>query len=92
MKKSELINAIAHASSPAVTKAQVDGVLIALGAVTHQALKSGGEVVIPSLGKLSTTQRAARSGRNPQTGAVIEIPAATVAKFTATKALKEALN
>lgn len=96
MKKSDLIEAVTQSMKVmhdrAVSKKDVEALLESVGEVTKNALKGGGEVTLPGLGKLSTTQRAARSGRNPQTGAVIEIPAATVAKFTATKALKEALN
>lgn len=96
MKKSDLIEAVTQSMKVmhdrAVSKKDVEALLESVGEVTKNALKDGGEVTLPGLGKLSTTQRAARSGRNPQTGAVIEIPAATVAKFTATKALKEALN
>lgn len=92
MKKSELINAIAQASSPAVTKAQVDGVLTALVAVIHQALKGGHDVAIPELGKFSTSQKAERQGRNPSTGEPITISARVAAKFTPAKALKDTLN
>ncbi|SEQ24178.1 DNA-binding protein HU-beta [Amphritea atlantica] len=90
MNKAELINAIANASDS--TKAQAEKMLNALGDITTQQLKAGGEVTLPALGKLTTGERAARTGRNPQTGAAIEIPAAKVAKFKALKSLKDALN
>jgi len=55
-------------------------------------LGRGEEVTIPGFGKFSTVQRAARTGRNPATGAQLEIKAATAPKFTAAAGLKAALN
>lgn len=90
MKQSELVAAIAAQAD--LPKATVDKVLTHLGTVTTAELKSGGEVTLPGLGKLSVSDRAARTGRNPQTGAPIEIAASKSAKFGASKALKDALN
>ena len=53
--------------------------------------KRAGEVMLPGLGKLAKKHRAARQGRNPATGATIQIPAKTVLKFAVGKAAKEAL-
>ena len=57
---------------------------------TKQA-KSGGQFVIPGLGKAVKANRKARTGRNPQTGEAIKIPAKTVVKFRLAKAFKDAV-
>ena len=55
-------------------------------------LKKKGKVQLVGFGTFETAKRAARTGKNPQTGAAIKIPAATVPKFKAGKALKDAVN
>ncbi|MBR2531550.1 MAG: HU family DNA-binding protein, partial [Lachnospiraceae bacterium] len=55
-------------------------------------LKDGGKVQIPELGSFKAAERAAREVRNPRTGKKMKSPACKVAKFTAAKALKEAIN
>jgi DNA-binding protein HU-beta len=55
-------------------------------------LASGGEVALAGFGKFSVSQRAARQGRNPSTGATIQIAASKAAKFSAASALKKRLN
>jgi DNA-binding protein HU-beta len=55
-------------------------------------LKGGGDVRLVGFGTFLVTKRKATTGRNPQTGAAIQIPAANVPKFRAGKSLKEALN
>ncbi|HEY4450091.1 MAG TPA: HU family DNA-binding protein [Solirubrobacteraceae bacterium] len=55
-------------------------------------LASGGEVAIAGFGKFSVSHRAARQGRNPSTGATINIAASKAAKFSAASALKKRLN
>ena len=55
-------------------------------------LANGGKVQIPGFGTFSVSHRAARKGRNPQTGAEIDIPASKGAKFKAGKGLKDAVN
>lgn len=96
MKKPELVAALTEQMTTThnrtVSKADVEALLESLATVTIGALKSGDDLTIPFLGKFSTSHRAARKGRHPQTGAEIEIAAATVAKFTPVKVLKEALN
>ncbi|WP_293266766.1 HU family DNA-binding protein [Neptunomonas sp.] len=96
MKKSELIEAVAQKMKiehdRAVNKADVEALLDSLTSVTAAALQTGDEVVLIGLGKFSTGHRAARTGRNPQTGEPLKISAATTAKFTPAKALKDALN
>ncbi len=90
MNKAELINAIATASD--CTKTQADHMLVALGNIATGELANDGEVTLPGLGKLTAGIRAARTGRNPQTGAALDIPAAKVAKFKPSKVLKDALK
>lgn len=89
MNQQELIAKISADSG--VTKTQAGDVLTVLGFIAQETLKSGGEVTLPGLGKLKAASKAARTGRNPATGAEIEIPAKTVAKFVPAKALKDAL-
>ncbi|KTC86023.1 HU family DNA-binding protein [Legionella drozanskii] len=90
MNKSELIEAIASGSG--LTKADASRVLDTFMMTVTDALKKGDQVVLPGFGSFSTGNRSARTGRNPQTGATIEIKASRVAKFKAGKALKEAVQ
>ena len=90
MNKGELIDSIATQSG--LTKADAARALDAtLDAVTG-TLMAGDKVTLPGFGTFSTSDRAARSGRNPQTGATIKIKARTVAKFKAGKNLSDAVN
>lgn len=90
MNKSELIDAIA--ASADLSKASAGRALdAALEAITG-ALKDSDSVALVGFGTFSVKQRAARTGRNPQTGNPIEIAAATVPAFKAGKALKDAVN
>ena len=90
MNKSELIDAIASGAD--VSKASAGRTLdSAIGAIMG-ALKSGDSVSLVGFGTFSVKHRAARSGRNPQTGAEIQIAAANVPSFKAGKALKDSVN
>jgi len=90
MNKTELIESIAETAD--LSKAQAKLALDAtLNAVTG-ALKSGDEVSLVGFGSFSVKDRAARTGRNPQTGAPIEISAAKIPGFKPGKALKDAVN
>jgi len=73
-------------------KADMTAVVDGLGELVAEQLRAGHEVTLPGIGKLTAAARPARTGRNPQTGEAIEIPAAKVPKFKAAKALKEAVN
>ena len=90
MNKAELVNAVASAAdlSKADAGRAVDAVV---GSVTS-ALQRGEQVSIIGFGTFSVKERAARTGRNPQTGAPIEIAAAKIPSFKAGKALKDACN
>lgn len=90
MNKSELIDAIA--ASADLPKAAAGRALdSALEAVTT-ALQKGESVALVGFGTFSVKERAARTGRNPQTGAPIQIEAATLPTFKPGKALKDAVN
>jgi len=60
-------------------------------AIAYEGAKEPKGIMLPGLGKLIKVKRAARTGRNPQTGAAIKIPARTVAKFRLAKAAKDAV-
>jgi DNA-binding protein HU-beta len=88
--KAQLVADVAESAD--VNKANVESVLKALFDVIIAKTKEGTKVSIPQFGSFQTSERAARVGRNPQTGDEIKIPASTVMKFTAAKALKDSLN
>ncbi len=95
MNKAQLIAAIADEND--IKRSVVESVLDVAGRVITAHLASAdadadAEVTLPGLGKLKTTTRAARTGRNPATGVAIEIPARVAVKFSASKGLDEALN
>jgi len=89
MNKGELIEAIANDAN--LTKAQAQAALDAFVSNVQKSLKSGDKVTLVGFGTFSASTRAERMGRNPQTGQPIRIPARRVAKFSAGKALKEAI-
>lgn len=90
MNKSELIDQIA--SSADISKAAASRALDAAVAAVTTALKNGSEVSLVGFGTFYVGTREARTGRNPQTGATIDIKAAKVPKFRAGKGLKDAVN
>ncbi|MBV1870843.1 MAG: HU family DNA-binding protein, partial [Gammaproteobacteria bacterium] len=87
---SELIDAIAAASD--LSKAAAGRALDAMTDTITNALKDGDQVVLVGFGAFSVKERAARTGRNPQTGEPIEIAAAKVPSFKPGKALKDSVN
>ncbi len=89
MNKSELIEHMAAQAD--ISKAAAGRALDALVGGVRATLKKGGTVSIVGFGTFSVTKRAARSGRNPRTGATIKIKASKVPKFRPGKALKDAL-
>ncbi len=90
MNKSELIDQIAKQAD--VSKAAAGRALDATVGAIKASLKKGGMVTLVGFGSFYVGKRAARSGRNPRTGATIKIRAAKVPKFRAGKALKDAIN
>ena len=81
MNKQDLIDSMAKAAG--VTKVQSQAALDAFMGSTQSALKKGDKVILVGFGTFSVTKRAARKGRNPQTGKEISIPAKKVVKFKA---------
>ena len=90
MNKSQLIDKIADGAD--ISKAAAGRALDAFIDAVGEALKEGDQVALVGFGPFAVRERAARSGRNPQTGATIEIAAGKVPAFKAGKALKDAVN
>ncbi len=90
MNKSELIDAIASASG--LSKADATRALNATTDAITQTLSKGDAIQLTGFGSFVVRERAARTGRNPQTGATIQIKASKVAAFKAGKALKDTVN
>lgn len=90
MNKAELIEAIADGAE--LTKADAGRALESFIDATTKALKKGDRVALVGFGSFSVSERAARTGRNPQTGAAIKIAAKNVAKFKAGAELSAAVN
>ena len=90
MNKAQLIDAIAGDSG--LTKADAKKALDAFINVTGGALKGGDRVALVGFGSFGVTERSARTGRNPQTGAEIQIPAKKVVKFKAGSELTDSIN
>jgi DNA-binding protein HU-beta len=89
MTKAQLVSLIAEKAS--ITKATANGILEILSGTAVAETKKNGQFIIPGIGKTVKSQRKARMGRNPQTGAAIKIPAKTVVKFRVAKAFKDAV-
>jgi DNA-binding protein HU-beta len=90
MNKSEMIDHIA--SQADISKAAAGRALDALIGGIKTTLKKGGSVSLVGFGSFIVGKRAARTGRNPRTGAAIKIRSAKLPKFRAGKGLKEAIN
>ena len=88
MNKSELIDAIAEKSG--VSKSDVGAVIDGFADVAYAAVGSGDKITIPGFLSIEQTFRSARTGRNPQTGATIEIAATNAAKASAGSKLQAA--
>ncbi len=90
MNKKELVEYSANTAG--ITKTQAEVALNGILAGITQALKNEESVSLIGFGSFSTSRREARKGRNPQTGKEIDIPAKTVVKFKAGKALGDEVN
>ncbi|RLE17815.1 MAG: DNA-binding protein HU [Acidobacteria bacterium] len=90
MNKTELIAKVAQETELPKGKVQavLDGIINSIG----DSLKSGDKVSFVGFGTFEVSHRDARTGRNPQTGAAIKIPARKVVKFKAGKQLKDSIN
>jgi len=90
MNKTELVEVMAKEAG--LTKKQAEAALSAFTSSVAAALKKGDKVQLVGFGTFEVSERAARTGRNPQTGAEMKIKASKAPKFKAGKALKDALN
>jgi DNA-binding protein HU-beta len=90
MNRADLVNHVADTAS--LTKTVADKAVSAVFDAITAALGRGEEVSVLGFGGFSVTERAARQGRNPQTGATIEIAASRAPTFKAGKRLKDAVN
>jgi len=90
MSKKDLIDAVARDAE--LTKEKAGQVVEAVISHIQNTLKAGGEVRMPGFGSFKVNNRPARKARNPQTGKEMDLPATNVAKFQASKNLKEFIN
>lgn len=88
LTQSQIIEKLA-ATDEALTKKQVKALLTSIAELAYKEAKNG--FVLPGIGKVVLVKRKARKGRNPLTGAVINIPAKTVVKIRVAKAAKDAI-
>jgi DNA-binding protein HU-beta len=90
MNKNELISAVADKAG--LEKGKAQAAVDAVFSVITEELKKGGDVRLVGFGNFSVAKRGASKGRNPQTGAPVNIPARNAPKFAAGKGLKDAVN
>lgn len=90
MNKTELITAIAESAE--ISKKDAEKAMKAFSDVVTEQLKKGDKVQLVGFGTFEVSERAAREGRNPQTGKTMKIAACKAPKFKAGKALKDAVN
>lgn len=90
MNKTELVAAMAEKSG--ITKKDAEVALKAFTDIVAEELKKGEKIQLVGFGTFEVSERAARTGRNPQTGAEMTIPASKAPKFKAGKALKDMMN
>ena len=90
MNRTELVDAIAVKAD--ISKKDADAAVKAFIEVVSDELQNKGKVQLVGFGTFETSERAARTGRNPQTGAATKIKACTAPKFKAGKALKDKVN
>lgn len=90
MTKADLLAAVA--AKTGVSSAEADRVIQSFVDLVVESAKSGDKVSWPGFGSFSTSQRQARTGRNPRTGEPVQIAASTTMKFSPSSTLKAALN
>ena len=90
MNKTELVAAIAEKTG--LTKKDAEGAVKAFTDTVAEQLKAGDKIQLVGFGTFEVAERAARTGKNPQTGEAINIPASKAPKFKAGKALKDVVN
>lgn len=89
MTQSQLVQALAEKCE--ITKKETGSLMTTLAQTAITEVKKNGVFVLPGIGRLVRSDRKARMGRNPATGAAIKIPAKKVVKFRVAKAAKEAI-
>ena len=90
MNKNELVGAVADKAG--MSKADAGSAVEAVFDTITSELKGGGDVRLVGFGNFTVSHRGASKGRNPMTGAEVDIPARNVPKFSAGKGLKDAVN
>ena len=90
MNKTELIAAMAEKAD--LSKSAAEKALAAFQEAVTDSLKQGDSISLVGFGTFSVSERAARTGRNPQTGAEMEIPAKNIVKFKVGKKLADSVN
>lgn len=90
MNKTELVAAIAEKAG--LSKKDAEGAVKAFTDTVAEQLKAGDKIQLVGFGTFEVAERAARTGKNPQTGEAINIPASKAPKFKAGKALKDMMN
>ena len=90
MNKTELVAAMAEKAG--LSKKDAEAALKAFTETVEEELKKGEKIALVGFGTFEVSERAAREGRNPQTGETMQIAASKAPKFKAGKALKDAIN
>lgn len=90
MNKNELVSAVAEEAG--LEKGKAQSAVEAVFSVISKELKNGGDIRLIGFGNFTVSKREASTGRNPQTGAEVKIPARNVPKFSAGKGLKDSVN
>ncbi len=90
MNKQDVVAAVARSSG--ISKTSANTAVEAVFAAITDTLRKGEDFRLVGFGTFSTRRRAARQGRNPRTGATIQVPASTQPKFKAGRPLKDAVN
>ncbi|MBB4001720.1 MAG: DNA-binding protein HupB [Aurantimonas endophytica] len=90
MNKNELVSAVADKAE--LSKQQAGTAVDAIFEIIQGAMAKGDDIRLVGFGTFSVSHRAASKGRNPSTGAEVDIPARNVPKFAAGKGLKDAVN
>ncbi|MER0239627.1 HU family DNA-binding protein [Fulvimarina sp. MAC8] len=90
MNKNELVSAVSEKAD--LSKQQASAAVDAVFGTIEEALADGGDIRLVGFGTFAVTHRNASKGRNPSTGAEVDIPARNVPKFTPGKGLKDSVN
>lgn len=92
MTKTQLVTHLAEQMGAPITRKTASLFLEELATLAVKETKKNGVFVVPGIGRLVKAHRKARTGRNPQTGEALKIPAKTVVRFRVAKAVKDAIN